>query len=62
MRHHHSTSDACIVREVKVWVEDKKFEKNRETKYLKMVETYWIMKEMVAQVVEKVKIDNENTL
>ena len=46
--HHHSTSDANIVREVKSWVEDPKFTRTRETNHFKMVETYWMVKTMVA--------------
>jgi hypothetical protein len=50
------------VKEVKEWVDDPYYTMNRETKYFKLAENYWIVKAMVAQEVEKTKKEKEDTL
>jgi hypothetical protein len=47
---------------VKGWVDNPLYSRTWETKYFKLVETYWIVKYMVAKAVEKVEKENETTL
>jgi hypothetical protein len=58
----HNTTGEVIVEEVKAWVDDPFYSRTRETKYFKLAETYWIVKAMVVQAVEKTRKENEATL
>lgn len=46
------------MQEVKNWVKGKKNTRTRETKYFRLVKTYWVVKALVAQGIEKSQKEN----
>jgi N-glycosylase/DNA lyase len=55
-------SNAQLLLEVKEWIKDHVYSRTRNTKYFRISKTYWLVKMLVAQDLEKAKEDQQELL
>jgi hypothetical protein len=51
----HLTPNDKIMEEIQGWVDDPMYSRTWDTKFFKIVETYWLVKTLVAQALNKNK-------